>query len=63
MCVSIIADNSDNKQHKNLQLEVVVGASCQEVNDGEESIGEGEGQWMESMRKLPGPVIFVSNQI
>ena len=61
-CLSIIVDNSDIKQHKNLQLEVVVSASCQEVDDGEESVGGGECQRMESMTKLPGPAIF-SNKI
>ena len=50
-----------NYDHKNLRFEVVVGASCQVVDDGEESVDEGKCHWLEGMRKPPRPAIFVFN--
>ena len=51
----LISNNKIQRDCKNLRLKVVVSASCWVVDESEESIGDGEYQWVEGVGKPPRP--------
>ena len=51
----LISNNKIQLDCKNLRVKVVVGASCRVVDESEESIGDGEYQWVEGVGKPPRP--------
>ena len=51
----LISNNKIQGDCKNLRVKVVVGASCRVVDESEESIGDGEYQWVEGVGKPPRP--------
>ena len=51
----LISNNKIQRDCKNLRVKVVVGASCRVVDESEESIGDGEYQWVEGVGKPPRP--------
>ena len=47
---------------KNLRIVVFVGATHDEVDEGEEGIGDGIGQWVKGVLKLPRPATQISHR-
>ena len=47
---------------KNLRIVVFVGATHGEVDEGEEGIGDGIGQWVKGVLKLPRPATQISHR-